>query len=96
MLANFLLIRGLMIYHVERNADRKCVEYGPDYIRGGKEFYEKSILTNKVLRRLKGYEDEYNAYGNETTWFRLEMRTVNRLDHFEDCCRQTIGAVNVD
>lgn len=89
-LANFLIILGLMVYHVERNADRRCVEMGRNYIRGGDEFYQRAILMNKMLRRMdSNMEHRYTVYGNETAWFTFKMRTLNRWDHFEKC-RKTL------
>ena len=89
-LANFLLILGLVVNHVERNADRKCVEMGPSYVRGGAEFYQRAILTNKMLRRIdKNMLDRYTVHGNETAWFTFKMRTLDRIDHFE-ACRKTL------
>jgi len=85
-LMNFVILRGLVINHAEKQADRKCVSMGQNYVKGGFEFYEKSVARNKMLHAMD--VEDFNAYGNETTLYTMKMRTVNRYDHFKDCCRE--------
>ena len=95
----FVSLRALTVDYVQRNADESCVKMGRDYIDGGREFYEKMILANKLMARIdENYRRKINVYGNETTWFTLNIRTVHRFDHFLECCRReeeemVVGAV---
>ncbi len=49
-------------------ADEKASQLGEEYVRGGVEFYEKTIQKNVALRKIMGRRGEqmYTYYGNET------------------------------
>jgi len=83
--ANFVLIRALIMNHIDRKADQKCADMGPDYVAGGHEYYDKIITRNKVARLL-GCK-LFNEFGNETAVFTLKTRTVNRYDEFNSYCK---------
>lgn len=86
--ANYVLIRGLIFNYIEKKADQKCANMGPDYVAGGYELYEKTITRNKVARLLNSeLAGLYNYFGNETTLFTLKTRTVNRFDEFDAYCK---------
>ncbi|XP_071802887.1 transmembrane protein 177-like [Asterias amurensis] len=67
----FILYQFMMGVTNEREdltADEKVSQLGEEYVRGGVEFYEKTIQKNIALRKIMGRRGEkmYTYYGNET------------------------------
>ncbi|XP_038044455.1 transmembrane protein 177-like [Patiria miniata] len=63
----YQFLMGVVNEREDLIADDKAAKLGEDYIRGGLEFYEKTIQKNIALRKIMGKRGEqmYTYYGNE-------------------------------
>ncbi|KAH0546999.1 transmembrane protein 177 isoform X1 [Cotesia glomerata] len=83
--------RDALTRHYEFAADKKLSELGPEYVRGGLEFYDKTLQRNTALRSLLGERGNklYTAMGNDHSFFRQKhLPYTQRKYFFEDIVKQ--------
>lgn len=79
-------IKDYRSYHLDKKDDETLCNLGAEYIKGGQEFFEKTLLRNRALRSLLGEEGKriYTAYGNEHTFLRQKhVPLTYRKDFFD-------------
>lgn len=79
---------------LDRENDEALCRLGPEYIKGGQEFYEKTLIRNKALRSLLGKKGKstYTVYGNEETFLRQKHIPIShRKDFFDSRLRDLEG-----
>lgn len=79
-------IKDYRSYHLDKKDDETLCNLGAEYIKGGQEFFEKTLLRNRALRSLLGEEGKqiYTAYGNEHTFLRQKHVPLSvRKDFFD-------------
>ncbi|XP_011633818.1 transmembrane protein 177 [Pogonomyrmex barbatus] len=75
---------------LDKENDEDLCNLGPEYIKGGQEFYEKLLIRNKALRSLLGTAGKriFTAYGNEESFLRQKhIPITNRKDFFDSRLR---------
>lgn len=85
-------IKDYRSYHLDRNTDEALCSLGADYIKGGQEFYEKTLIRNRAIRSLLGEEGKriYTAYGNEQTFLRQKHVPLSYSKDFFDSRLQNL------
>lgn len=88
----FCFLMGFVLYRCLRDPmrhvsskkyDQMAAQTGPEYLDGGIEFYEKSLMKNKALREMleKRGERQFNADGSENYFmFAPKLPTKKRLE----------------
>ncbi|KYQ57361.1 hypothetical protein ALC60_03679 [Trachymyrmex zeteki] len=87
-------VKDYRSYQLDRKNDEALCHLGTEYIKGGQEFYEKTLSRNRALRTLLGTEGKstYTVHGNEENFFRLKhMPISNRKDFFDSHLRNLEG-----
>lgn len=79
---------------LDRENDEALCRLGADYIKGGQEFYEKTLIRNQTLRTLFETEGKsiYTVYGNEESFLRQKhVPLSHRKDFFDSHLRNLEG-----
>lgn len=81
---------------LDKENDEALCRLGPDYIKGGQEFYEKTLLRNKVLRTLLGEEGKtiYTVYGNKEYFLRQKHIPISHRKDFFDSRLRDLEKIN--
>jgi len=77
---------GLNTYF-EKSVDQELAKLGPDYVEGGKEFYEKILIRNRAMRKILGVQGKkkFNTHGDEIFFIRHKRTPITyRKKFFEN------------
>ncbi|XP_029175700.1 transmembrane protein 177 [Nylanderia fulva] len=79
-------IKDYRTYNLDSEHDEALCKLGPEYVKGGQEFYEKLLSRNRALRSLLGNDGKrtYTAYGNEHTFLRQRYVPISHRKAFFD------------
>lgn len=80
-------IRDSLNIYFEKSVDKQLANINPEYIEGGKEFYEKLLKKNIALRMLLGERGakEFNKNGDEIFFIRHKrIPLTERLQFFNN------------
>ncbi|EZA61202.1 hypothetical protein DMN91_005360 [Ooceraea biroi] len=82
----WLGIKDYQSYRLDSEVDKVLCGLGAEYVKGGQEFYEKTLIRNRALRSLLGKDGEkiYTAGGNEQTLFRQKHVMLSHRKEFFD------------
>lgn len=83
--------RDALTRHFEYTSDKKLSEINENYVKGGLEFYNKTLQRNMALRSLLGDKGNkvYTLKGNENSFFREKhLPNTQRKYFFEDICKK--------
>ncbi|XP_057320342.1 transmembrane protein 177 [Microplitis mediator] len=83
--------RDVLTRHFEYVSDKKLSELNENYVKGGLEFYSKTLQRNMALRSLLGDKGNkvYTLKGNESSFFREKhIPNTQRKYFFEDLCKK--------
>lgn len=77
-------IRDSINTYFEKAVDKELAALGPEYVEGGKEFYEKILVRNIALRTLLGAQGPktYNRDGDEVIFIRQKRTPVTYRKKF--------------
>lgn len=77
-------VRDIMYTYYEKSVDKELSKLGPDYVEGGKEFYEKQLKKNVALRSLLGEQgkNEFNRDGDEIFFVRNKKTPLTHRKKF--------------
>lgn len=81
-------------HRLDMENDEALCRLGPEYIKGGQEFYDKLLIRNKALRSLLGTEGKsiFTVHGNEETLLRQKHVPISqRKDYFDSHLRNLEG-----
>jgi len=87
-------VKDYRSYQLDKENDEALSRLGAEYIKGGKEFYEKMLIRNRALRSLLGVEGKsiYTVYGNEVSFLRQKhVPLSHRKDFFDSHLRNLEG-----
>ncbi|XP_018365947.1 PREDICTED: transmembrane protein 177 [Trachymyrmex cornetzi] len=87
-------VKDYRSYQLDRKNDEALCRLGTEYIKGGQEFYEKTLNRNRALRTLLGTDGKsrYTIHGNEENFLRLKhMPISHRKDFFDSHLRNLKG-----
>lgn len=90
----WLGVKDYRSYQLDRQNDEALCRLGGEYIKGGQEFYEKTLIRNKAMRTLLGTEGKsiYTVHGNEETFLRQKHVPIShRKDLFDSHLRNLEG-----
>lgn len=79
-------IKDYRSYYLDSETDEALCNLGPEYVKGGQEFYEKLLIRNRALRSLLGEDGKrsYTAYGNEHIFLRQNHVPISHRKAFFD------------
>ncbi|CAL1676707.1 unnamed protein product [Lasius platythorax] len=85
-------IKDYRSYHLDSENDQALCSLGAEYIKGGQEFYEKTLIRNRAIRSLLGENGKriYTAYGNEQTFLRQKHVPISHRKDFFDSRLQNL------
>ncbi|KAG5326028.1 TM177 protein, partial [Acromyrmex heyeri] len=87
-------VKDYRSYQLDKENDEALCRLGTEYIKGGQEFYEKTLSRNRALRTLLGTDGKstYTVYGNEENFLRLKHVPISyRKDFFDSHLRNLEG-----
>ncbi|XP_018404400.1 PREDICTED: transmembrane protein 177 [Cyphomyrmex costatus] len=87
-------VKDYRSYQLDKKNDEALCRLGNEYIKGGQEFYEKTLIRNRALRTLLGTEGKkiYTIHGNEENFLRLKHMPISyRKDFFDSHLRNLEG-----
>lgn len=87
-------IKDYRSYQLDKQNDEALCRLGAEYIKGGQEFYEKTLIRNTAMRTLLGAEGKsiYTVHGNEETFLRQKHVPIShRKDLFDSHLRNLEG-----
>ncbi|KAL0131900.1 hypothetical protein PUN28_003038 [Cardiocondyla obscurior] len=79
-------VKDYQSYQLDKENDKILCSLGLNYIKGGQEFYDKTLIRNKALRTLLGSKGKgiYTVYGNEETLLRQKHLPFSYSKDFFD------------
>lgn len=85
-------IKDYRSYRLDSEHDRILCKLGAEYVKGGQEFYEKTLMRNRALRSLLGKEGEkiYTTNGNEQAFLRQKHLPMSYRKDFFDSYLQNV------
>ena len=88
----YRLLKDPLKHLSDGNADRKSAETSIEYLSGGIEFYEKTLMKNKALQELSNSKFRtYDEKGNEN-YFLLtpKLPTLKRLENLQKMKKEKV------
>ena len=84
VLTVWLQIRDILHTYFEKQVDKELALLGQDYVRGGKEFYDKLLKRNVALRTLLGIQGAkmFNRDGDEIFFIRQKRTPITYRKKF--------------
>jgi len=88
-------IKDYRSYYLDKKDDEALCNLGAEYVKGGQEFFEKTLIRNRALRSLLGEEGKriYTAYGNEKIFLRQKHLPLSHRKDFFDSRLQNLEDV---
>ncbi|OXU18508.1 hypothetical protein TSAR_000578 [Trichomalopsis sarcophagae] len=76
--------RDILTTYTEKEVDKELSKLGPEYIQGGKEFYDKILKRNVATRILLGTEGsrQFNRDGDEIFFIRHKRTPITHRKRF--------------
>lgn len=86
-------IKDYYSYHLDCEHNKILCDMGAEYIKGGQEFYDKTVMRNRALRSLLGKTGEniYTANGNEKAFIRQKHLPLSYRKDFFDLQLQNLN-----
>lgn len=79
-------VKDYRSYQLDKENDEALCRLGAEYVKGGQEFYEKTLIRNRALRSLLGAHGKsiYTVFGNEETFLRQKHVPISHSKDFFD------------
>lgn len=79
-------VKDYQSYRLDKDNDEALCRLGAEYIKGGQEFYEKTLIRNKALKTLLGAKGKstFTVHGNEETFLRQKHVPISHRKDFFD------------